>query len=83
MHAEIPADPSLLWALRDDPRRHSWLLVECRLTHDPDGQWVLELTRGSETVLTETCVSASGALARAEEIQQILLDAGWTNRSTA
>ena len=83
MRAEIPADPSLLWALRDDPQRHSWLLIECRLTHDPDGQWVLELTRGSERLLTEPCGTESGALARAQELRQILLDAGWTNRCTA
>jgi len=83
MRAEIPADQTLLWALRDAPHRHSWLLIECRLTHDSNGHWTLELTRGSTKLITESCVTVSAALARAEELQQILLDAGWTDRPTA
>ena len=79
-----PSDSTLLWVLRDDPSRHQTsFTTDCNVAPDPDGRWTLTVSRGAATLVSQTCESRAAAVVRAEELHQILLRFGWTDRPSA
>jgi len=77
-------DATLVWVLRDDPSRHATsFLTDCYVSQELDGRWTLTVSRGLMTLVSETRESRSAAIVRAEELQQILLRFGWTDRPSA
>ena len=79
-----PRDATLVWVLRDDPSRHTTsLLTDCYVSPELDGRWTMTVSRGLMTLVSETRESRSAAIVRAEELQQILLRFGWTDRPSA
>lgn len=82
--AATPHDATLRWVLRDGRSPHVLLFTtDCNVVQDARGRWTLTVSRGDSTLVSQTCDSQSDALVRAEELQQILLQFGWTNRPSA
>ena len=78
------SNTQLLWVLRDGRTRHTLpFTTDCNVSQDANGRWTLTVSRGDATLVSQTCDSQSDALVRAEELQQILLQFGWTNRPSA
>ena len=48
-----------------------------------DAEGNLTVSRGDSTLVSQTCESRSDAIVRAEQLQRILLEFGWTNRPSA
>ena len=80
----VPPDSTLLWALRDDrPQRIPWVMTDCNVIEELDGRWTVTVSRGAATLVSQTCESRAAALARAEELQRVLMRSGWTDRPSA
>ena len=83
----IPAgslNSGLMWVLRDGRTPHMLpFTTDCNVGQDERGRWTLTVSRGDSTLVSQTCDSQTDALVRAEELQQILLRFGWTNRPSA
>ena len=77
-------DSTLLWVLRDGRMPHGLpMTTDCNVGQDGRGRWTLTVSRGDSTLVSQTCDSRADALVRAHELQQILLQFGWTNRPSA
>lgn len=84
MIAAESVDSTLLWVLRDGRTPHVLpFTTDCNVGQDMRGRWTLTVSRGDSTLVSQTCDSKADALVRAEELQQILLKFGWTNRPSA
>jgi hypothetical protein len=63
-----------LWTLQGTTKRR----VECRMTESADRAWVLTLTFGQETLLSESFRKASEAIMRANSLKSTLIAKDWT-----
>ena len=77
----FPSDSTLVWVLRDSAtRRASMCTTDCNVAEEAADRWTLTVSRGGDTLVSQTCDSRASAILRAVELQDTLLRFGWTNR---
>jgi hypothetical protein len=73
-HTPPSALPNPFWVLQGSAARQ----LTCRVAQTPSQVWIVTLTLGHETMLSESYPDADGAIKRAIGLKDGLIDKGWT-----